>query len=311
MSPPVDSPSDTSPSQAGSEERPTHRLRFTAAGKTGIAVILFWTAMVLVGPWIAPYHEAEFLDEALFIVPGLDDPYPATDFQPPGAVAWLGTDYLGRDTLSRLLYGARTTIGISLIATLFAYLIGITLGIAAAAGGRVLDSSLSRLNDAVLSMPTIMLGMVVISAYGSSLPVLIALTSLIYASSVFRIARAFGLDIMVSDFVDAARVRGEGLGWIIRREVLPGMILPMASDFGLRFVYIILFLSGLSFLGLGVQPPQSDWGGMVRENLAGLPYGAIAPLVPALAIATLTVAINLVVDDISAHHGGKLAGEII
>lgn len=311
MSPPVDSPSDTSHAQAGSGDHPTRHLRFTAAGKTGIAVILFWAAMVLVGPWIAPYHEAEFLDEALFIVPGLDDPYPATDFQPPGAVAWLGTDYLGRDTLSRLLYGARTTIGISLIATLFAYLIGITLGIAAAVGGRVLDSSLSRLNDAVLSMPTIMLGMVVISAYGSSLPVLIVLTSVIYASSVFRIARAFGLDIMVSDFVDAARVRGEGLGWIIRREVLPGMILPMASDFGLRFVYIILFLSGLSFLGLGVQPPQSDWGGMVRENLAGLPYGAIAPLVPALAIATLTVAINLVVDDISAHHGGKLAGEIL
>ena len=228
-----------------------------------------------------------------------------------GNVAYLGTDYLGRDTLSRLLYGARTTIGISLISTLLAYLIGITLGIAAAAGGRVLDSSLSRLNDAVLSMPTIMLGMVVISAYGSTLPVLIALTSLIYASSVFRIARAFGLDIMVSDFVDAARVRGEGLGWIIRREVLPGMILPMASDFGLRFVYIILFLSGLSFLGLGVQPPQSDWGGMVRENLAGLPYGAIAPLIPALAIASLTVAINLVVDDISAHHGGKLAEKII
>ncbi len=311
MSPPVDSPSDISHSQDGSRERPIRRLRFSTAGKTGIAVILFWSAMVLVGPWIAPYHEAEFLDEALFIVPGLDDPYPATDFQPPGAVAWLGTDYLGRDTLSRLLYGARTTIGISLIATLLAYLIGITLGIAAAAGGRVLDSSLSRLNDAVLSMPTIMLGLVVISAYGSSLPVLIALTSVIYASSVFRIARAFGLDIMVSDFVDAARVRGEGLGWIIRHEVLPGMILPMASDFGLRFVYIILFLSGLSFLGLGVQPPQSDWGGMVRENLAGLPYGAIAPLVPALAIATLTVAINLVVDDISAHHGGKLAGEII
>lgn len=311
MSRPVNSPSGTAHSQAVPGERPTRRLRFSAAGKTGIVVILFWSAMVLVGPWIAPYHEAEFLDEALFIVPGTDDPYPATDFQPPGAVAWLGTDYLGRDTLSRLLYGARTTIGISLIATLLAYLIGITLGIAAAAGGRMLDSSLSRLNDAVLSMPTIMLGLVVISAYGSSLPVLIALTSVIYASSVFRIARAFGLDIMVSDFVDAARVRGEGLGWIIHREVLPGMILPMASDFGLRFVYIILFLSGLSFLGLGVQPPQSDWGGMVRENLAGLPYGAIAPLVPALAIATLTVAINLIVDDISAHHGGKLAGEII
>ena len=312
MSTPVNNPTGES-GQTGaiSEEQPRRSLKFSGAGKTGIVVILFWITMVFIGPWVAPFHEAEFLDEALFIEPGLDDPYPATDFLPPGDVAYLGTDYLGRDTLSRLLYGARTTIGVSLLSTLLAYLIGITLGIAAAAGGRVLDSSLSRLNDAVLSMPTIMLGMVVISAYGSTLPVLIALTSLIYASSVFRIARAFGLDIMVSDFVDAARVRGEGLGWIIRREVLPGMILPMASDFGLRFVYIILFLSGLSFLGLGVQPPQSDWGSMVRENLAGLPYGAIAPLIPALAIASLTVAINLVVDDISAHHGGKLAEKII
>ena len=303
--------SETGPTGKGREEQPVtlpkRTLRFSTAGKTGIAVIAFWLVMVVIGPWAAPYHEAEFLDEALFIEPGNEDPYPATDFQPPSTIAYLGTDYLGRDTLSRLLYGARTTIGISLLSTLLAYLIGVTLGIAAAAGSRLLDSALSRLNDAVLSMPTIMLGMIVISAYGSSTPVLILLTSLIYASSVFRIARAFGLDIMVSDFVDVARVRGEGLGWIIHREVLPNMILPMATDFGLRFVYIILFLSSLSFLGLGIQPPQSDWGSMVRENLAGLPYGAVAPLVPALAIATLTVAINLVIDDISTHSGGKLA----
>ena len=171
--------------------------------------------------------------------------------------------------------------------------------------------SLSRVNDAILSIPSIMLALVMIAAIGSTIPILIMLTGLIYASSVFRIARSLGLDVTVSDFVEAARVRGEGLWWIITREILPNVAIPMATDFGLRFVYIILFISSLSFLGLGVQPPQSDWGSMVRESLAGLPYGSIAPLVPALAIATLTIAINMIVDDVSAHAGGKLAKRMI
>ena len=290
---------------------PRRRLKLTWSGKTGICVVVFWAAIVVIGPWISPYHEADILDEALFIVPGSDDPYPATDFQPPSPVAWLGTDYLGRDTLSRTLWGARTTIGIAFISTLLAYLVGVTLGIAAAVGGSWLDSVLSRINDAFLSIPSIMLALVMIAAIGSTIPILIVLTGLIYATSVFRIARALGLDVMVSDFVEAARVRGEGLWWIITREILPNVAMPMATDFGLRFVYIILFISSLSFLGLGVQPPQSDWGSMVRESLAGLPYGSIAPLVPALAIATLTISINLIVDDVSAHAGGRLAKRMV
>ena len=290
---------------------PRRRLQLSWSGKLGVAVVVFWAFIVVAGPTISPYHEADILDEALFIVPGSDELYPATDFQPPSAVVWLGSDYLGRDTLSRTLFGARTTIGISLASTLLAYLVGVTLGIAAAVGGTFLDTVLSRINDAFLSMPTIMLGLVVIAAVGSTIPILIVLTGLIYATSVFRIARALGLDVMVSDFVEAARVRGEGLWWIITREILPNVAMPMATDFGLRFVYVILFISSLSFLGLGVQPPQSDWGSMVRENLSGLPYGAIAPLVPALAIATLTIAINLIVDDVSAHAGGKLAKRMI
>ena len=290
---------------------PKRRMHFSWPGKIAISIVVFWSVMIFFGPSIAPYHEADFLDEELFIVPGSDELYPETDFQGPSKVALLGTDYLGRDTLSRILWGARTTIGISLIATLLAYLVGVILGIAAAVGGPALDSILSRINDAFLSMPTIMLGLVVIAAVGSTIPILIILTGLIYATSVFRIARSLGLDVMVSDFVDAARVRGEGLWWIISREVLPNVAMPLATDFGLRFVYIILFISSLSFLGLGVQPPQSDWGSMVRENLAGLPYGAIAPLIPALAIATLTISINLIVDDISAHSGGKLAKRMI
>ena len=290
---------------------PRRGLKLSWTGKAGVCVVAFWMVIVFIGPSISPYHEADILDEALFIKPGSDDPYPDTDFQPPSKVVWLGSDYLGRDTLSRTLFGARTTIGISLASTLLAYVVGITLGIAAAVGGTLMDSTLSRINDAFLSIPSIMMALVVIAAIGSTIPILIILTGLIYATTVFRIARSLGLEVAVSDFVEAARVRGEGLWWIITREILPNVTMPMATDFGLRFVYVILFISSLSFLGLGVQPPQSDWGSMVRESLAGLPYGSIAPLVPALAIATLTIAINLIVDDVSAHAGGRLAKRML
>ena len=290
---------------------PKRKIRLRGSGKLGSAVLVFWAVIVAIGPYIAPYDEAEFLDESLFIVPGSDEKYPDTDFQPPSRVVLLGSDYMGRDTLSRILFGARTTIGISFIATILAYLIGVTLGIAAAVGSRFLDMVLSRVNDALLSIPSIMLGLVMIAALGSTIPLLIVLTGIIYAASVFRIARSLGQEVMVSDFVEAARVRGEGLWWIITREILPNVAMPLATDFGLRFVWVILFISALSFLGLGVQPPMSDWGSMVKENLPGLIYGSVAPLVPSLAIATLTISVNMIVDDVSAQTGGKLAKRMI
>ncbi len=290
---------------------PKRKIRLSWSGKLGIAVLVFWATIVAIGPYISPYDEAEFLDESLFIVPGSDEKYPDTDFQPPSRVVLLGSDYMGRDTLSRILFGARTTIGISFIATILAYLIGVTLGIAAAVGSRFLDMVLSRVNDALLSIPSIMLGLVMIAALGSTIPLLIVLTGIIYAASVFRIARSLGQEVMVSDFVEAARVRGEGLWWIITREILPNVAMPLATDFGLRFVWVILFISALSFLGLGVQPPMSDWGSMVKENLPGLIYGSVAPLVPSLAIATLTISVNMIVDDVSAQTGGKLAKRMI
>jgi len=290
---------------------PRRRMKFSWSGKLGICIVVLWMVLGIVGPYISPYHEAEILDEELFVVPGSGIEYPDTDYQSPSKIAWLGTDYIGRDTLSRTLYGARTTLGISLAATLLAYIVGVTLGIGAAVSGGMLDMGISRIIDAFLSIPPIMLGLIVIAAIGNTIPILIILTGLIYATLVFRIARALGQDVMVSDFVEAARVRGEGLWWIITREILPNVTMPLATDFGLRFVWIILFISSLSFLGLGVQPPMADWGGMVKENLSGLPYGSIAPLVPALAIATLTISINMIVDDISAHSGGKLAKRMI
>ena len=289
---------------------PKRKIKLSWAGKTGVVVLIFWAIIVAIGPMISPYYEGDILDEELFMVPGGDE-YPDTDFQPPSKIVYLGTDYLGRDTLSRILYGARTTIGISFIATLWAYVIGVTLGIAAAVGSKLLDMTLSRLNDAVLAIPSLMLALVMIAALGSTIPLLILLTGIIYAASVFRIARSLGQEVMVSDFVEAARVRGEGLWWIITREILPNIAMPLATDFGLRFVWIILFISALSFLGLGVQPPMSDWGSMVKENLPGLIYGSIAPIVPSLAIATLTISVNMIVDDISAYSGGKLAKRMI
>jgi peptide/nickel transport system permease protein len=264
------------------------RFRFSIKAKIGISVVAFWILMTVLGPFLAPFDPAEMIS--------LDNYNPIT------STYWLGTDYVGRDILSRILYGARVTIGLSFVATTLAFLVGTTLGFTAAVSGPVVDTIISRIYDGLMSMPTMMLGLVAIAALGSSFPVLIVTAGLIYSCGLFRIARALAMDIKVMDFVEAARARGERLPWIIRREILPNAAIPLISEFGLRLVFSILFISGLSFLGLGVQPPTADWGVMVRENIGGLLYGSPAAIVPALTIATLTISINLIVDDISAYH---------
>ena len=174
---------------------------------------------------------------------------------------------------------------------------------------------LSRINDAILSLPTIMLGLLIVVSLGSSIPILIGTAAIIYASSVYRIARAYGQEIMVMDYVESAQARGETIWWIIFREVLPNAAMPLATDFGLRLVFVVLFISSLSFLGLGIQPPNADWGTMVRGSLEAMQYadgyGTLAPIWPALAIASFTIAINLIVDDVSASSGGDLAKKMI
>ncbi|MGD1869338.1 MAG: ABC transporter permease, partial [Neomegalonema sp.] len=258
----------------------------------------FWLFIAVFGSFLAPYGENA--------LPFPDD---YAEFQSPKEGASLGTDVEDRDVLSRVMYGAGRTIGISFAATLLAYFVGVVLGSGAAVSGPRVDMVMSRINDAFLSLPTIMLGLVVVAAVGSSIPVLILTAGMIYASVVFRLSRAIGMEIMVMDYVEAAKVRGEGRWWIITREIWPNARMPLITDFGLRLIYVILFISSLSFLGLGVQPPQADWGSMVRENLGALQYGEsqLAVIAPAVAIATLTVSINLIVDDVSAHGGGKLS----
>jgi len=286
---------------------PKKKLKLTWTGKLGVIVVAFWVIMAVIGPLIAPYDQAEILDMDSFLPPGA-----AID---GGGTHWLGSDGNERDILSRILWGARMTVGISFVATLMAYAMGVTAGIAAAVKKGWTDMILSRINDAILSLPTIMLGLLIVVALGSSIPILIITAAVIYASSVYRIARAYGQEIMVMDYVESAQARGETIWWIIFREVLPNAAMPLATDFGLRLVFVVLFISSLSFLGLGIQPPNADWGSMVRANLEAMQYadgfGAWAPIWPALAIASFTIAINLIVDDISAKSGGDLAKKMI
>ncbi len=282
---------------------PKKRLKLSWTGKLGVNIVAFWLVIVIIGPWIAPFHEADIIGDDSFMAP-----FTSTEDE---GFHLFGTDYLERDIFSRIVWGARMTVGISVLATLLAYLMGVTAGIAAAVKRGWTDMILSRINDAILSLPTIMLGLLIVVALGSSIPILIGTAAIIYASSVYRIARAYGQEIMVMDYVESAQARGETIWWIIFREVLPNAAMPLATDFGLRLVFVVLFISSLSFLGLGIQPPAADWGSMVRQNLEGLQYGSLAPVWPALAIASFTIAINLIVDDISAKSGGDLAKKMI
>jgi peptide/nickel transport system permease protein len=240
--------------------------------------------LAVIGPMIAPYAPGRIVGGQVF-----------------GPMTWrnpLGTDYLGRDMLSRILVGARYTIGVALPATLLASLAGTGLGTLAASRGATFDAVVSRAMDTLISFPSLIFSLVVVAALGSSVLVLILTAAVIYAPGCFRIVRAIAVDINATDFVKAARARGERSPAIILEEILPNMVAPVLTDFGLRFVFIVLLLSSLSFLGLGIQPPYADWGGLVRENLEGLSSGAPAVLVPAIAIAILTVSVNLLIDSL-------------
>ena len=279
---------------AGTKHNVLRRLvqRFSVLGLLGLLMVLFWLLVAFVGPLVAPYKGGALTSTEIF--GRYSAAYP------------LGTDYLGRDMLSRILYGARYTVGLALAAALLASVIGTFFGLLAAVSGKWLDEVLSRLFDALISIPSKVLALVVIAAFGSSIMMLTTVAALAYIPGAFRISRSLALNLMGLEYVQVARARGEGLLYIARVEVLPNMIHPMLADFGLRFVFIVLLLSGLSFLGLGVQPPNADWGSLVRENIGGLSEGAPAVLMPAVAIATLTIGMNLLIDNLrrrSRSHG--------
>ncbi|EAV41821.1 ABC transporter, membrane spanning protein [Roseibium aggregatum IAM 12614] len=262
----------------------SHGLHINSTGLLAGLVILFWVVVAIAGPAFAPYAPGDIVD---------------FDFYGPmSAKLWLGSDYLGRDIFSRILLGARYTVGISFAAVTIACFTGVILGMTAAALGGWFDRILSRLMDALLSIPSKLFGLVMVAAIGSSIPVLIGLLAVIYAPGSYRFARALAVNCNTMDYIAVARARGERTPYIILDEIFPNIIGPVLADFGLRFVFIVLLLSGLSFLGLGVQPPNADWGSLVKENIGGLPFAAPAVIAPCLAIASLTISVNLLIDNL-------------
>ena len=272
-----------------SSDRRRTRLGYRAnlVGLSALGVILLWVVVALFAPHIIPHSVGEIVD---------------TDyFGPMSRDLWLGSDYLGRDTFSRILMGARYTLGISLAAVSIACFSGVALGMTAAVAGGWLDTILSRLLDALNSIPSKLFGLVVVAAVGSSIPALIATLSVIYIPGAYRFARALSVNVNTMDFMVVARIRGEKLPYLVASEILPNILGPVLADLGLRFVFVVLLLSGLSFLGLGVQPPYADWGALVRENIGGLPYAAPAVIFPSLAIASLTISVNLLIDNLPSR----------
>jgi peptide/nickel transport system permease protein len=251
----------------------------------GAWIDLILTSLFLIcaifAPWLAPYGNGEIVGDV---------------WGPMTSANLLGTDNLGRDLLSRMIYGARITIFIAVLATALAFSLGSILGFTAAVVGGWFDSLMSRFVDLLMSIPTLIFALVVLSVLPTNILTLILVMGILDSTRVYRLSRAVAVDINVMDFVEAAKLRGEGRGWIIFREILPNALSPLVSELGLRFIYAVLFLSALSFLGLGVQPPSADWGGMVKENKDGIVFGIPAALIPAGAIAALAISVNLVAD---------------
>jgi peptide/nickel transport system permease protein len=253
----------------------------------GMSVISIYIFFALFAPLLAPYGEAEIFD---------------LSYAPWSEEFMFGTDQLGRDVLSRLIYGARNTVGIAFTTTVLAFLIGGSLGITAALSRGWLDDFISRSVDVLMAIPSLIFALILISMFGATATNLILIIAVLDATRVFRVTRAVSLNVVVMDYVEAARLRGEGLSWVMRREILPNILPPLIVEFGLRFCFVFLTIAALSFLGVGIQPPTADWGSMVRETAGLIQFAeydltaAMTPMLPAAAIALLTVAVNFVVD---------------
>lgn len=247
----------------------------------GLTVIGIYLFVAVFAPLIAPYGEAEIVGGA---------------YEEWGGDFLLGTDQLGRDLLSRLIFGARNTIGIAIMTTALSFTIGGVLGLFAAILGGWIDQLLARAVDILMAIPQLIFALMLLSIFGSSIINLVLIIAVLDSTRVFRLTRAVAMNVVVLDFVEAARLQGEKLRWIMMREILPNILPPLVAEFGLRFCFVFLTIAALSFLGLGIQPPTADWGSMVRENATLINYGDVTPLLPAGAIALLTVAVNFVVD---------------
>ena len=317
----------------------------------GMFVIFTYAIAGIFAPVIAPFGEAEVISSA---------------FAPADETMLLGADQLGRDMFSRLVYGARNTVALALVGTLLAFILGALAGLLAATTGGYFDQFLGRMSDVIMSIPSLIFALLMLSIFGGDLAnnttsfwllvgfaavvgvlmvaavsessiigwliglavmagfaavfagamltifnpsevILVLVVAVIYSPRVFRLTRAVAGNVVVMDYIEAAKLRGERKWYLIRREILPNSTAPLVAEFGLEFCFVFLLIAGLSFLGLGIQPPTADWGSMVRENATLISFGEITPLIPAAAIALLTVSVNFVVDWM-LHRSSGLKG---
>ncbi len=261
--------------------RPAGARRASPVQVAAATVMWLYVLAALLAPLIAPYGEAEIVGEA---------------FAPWSAQHWLGTDQLGRDFLSRLLYGLRNSLMLAVTTTLLSFLVGGLAGLLAATGGRVTDTVLSRLVDVVMALPALIFALMLLTVFGTGGVQLVLVIGLLDATRVFRIARALAMREAAMDYVEAARLRGESLVRIMIVEILPNVKAPLLAEMGMRFSFVFLTVATLSFLGLGLQPPAADLGSMVRENATLITYGDFTPLIPAALIALLAMAVNFLID---------------
>lgn len=269
----------------------------------GILVIIVYAVTSIFAGFIAPYGQEEVFARAN-LLPGGD---PATGGDPAHK---LGTDQIGRDILSRIIYGAQNTVGIAFITTCIAFLIGTSMGFLAAIKGGWIDQLTSRVVDALMAIPQLifaLLLMTIATAWAGSNGFLVTvymvlIIAVLDSTRVYRLSRAVGLNIVVMDYIEAAKLRGETLGYLVFKEILPNAFAPLLAEFGLRFCFVFLTIASLSFLGIGIQPPLADWGTMVKDLAAFINFAQFSPLTAALplmaagAIALLTVGVNFVVD---------------
>ncbi|WP_188393957.1 ABC transporter permease [Mesorhizobium sp. SARCC-RB16n] len=250
--------------------------------RIGLAVVILYAVMAIFAPVLAPFGEADVVS--------------TEPFAPWSLVHLFGTDQLGRDVFSRLIYGARNSVGIAFITTTIAFFIGGSLGILSVISHPWLDYLLSTLADTLMAIPQLIFALILLALFGSSIPSIVLIIAVLSATQIFRLSRSLARNIAVMEFIEAAHLRGEKARWIVAREILPNILPTLLAEFGLRFCFVFLTISALSFLGLGIQPPSADWGTMVRESATFISYGNITPLLPAMAIALLTVSINFVID---------------
>lgn len=262
--------------------------------RAGLIGLIFFVLFAYLGPFVSPYSAEEVVGQT---------------WEPASSKMLIGADSLGRDLLTRLMYGTRYTIELAGLATILSFTLGVVLGFTAAVVRGLPDQVMSRFVDLLMSIPTLIFALVVLSVLPRSTIVLVLVTAVLDSTRVFRLSRAVALDIAVQDFVEAARLRGERTRWIVLREILPNALSPLVAEFGLRFAFAMLFLSSLSFLGLGIQPPDADLGRMIKDNKEGIVYGIAAALYPGATIALLALSVNLLVDSIlkrtSSLKGGR------